>query len=146
MRRYEGLKDKGDPKTLQTFADRHKVNLEDVESAAATLRMIDRNLKIGANIDVDFHKKYKRVRVGKLLVPRSFATHCDLICELMDIREEAFWQMIMMEAMALYADKAADVIELANKTISKEEPSAEPSADNTSVADIAKEIVQGDDS
>ena len=125
MKRYEGLAQAGDPKTLKTFADRHKLELSDVESAAATLRQIDRNLNIGPNIDVEFSKKYKRVRVGKLLVPRSFAQHCELICELMGIREEAFWQMIMMEAMALYADKAGQVIELANKTISKEAPDNE---------------------
>jgi len=115
MKRFESLKHSSDPKTLEEFATHTGRDIESVQRAATTLRTLEKGLKNPTTVDEDFSKKFKRVRVGKLLVPRSFAAHAQLVCELMEVDEETFWQLIIMEAMNLYAENAGGIVDVVNK-------------------------------
>ena len=141
--RYDVLKQQNNPKDLHEYAQKYGLKYEYIEAAAQTLRKINGSLDNGPNIDQEFSKKYTRVRVGKLLVPRSFASHVTMICELMNIREEAFYQMIMMEGMMQYADKASGAIDLTNAAYAKENM-RESSPDDKPDENIEPTVVPGD--
>lgn len=103
-------------KSEEQFAEKYKIPLSKVQDMAATIRKIDENWD-GAPMD-----EYARVSVGKLLVPRSFKKHCEMLSEMLNVRIEAVYQLLMMDAMTNYGEKYEAVVEAMNDGIVETAP------------------------
>lgn len=123
-----------DPSTLDEFAIQYGLNKANVQEMADTIQNIDRNWDGAPTAD------YCRISMGKLLVPRGFKKHCEMLSSLLNVRIEAIFQLFLIQTLAEYSKKYGKLMDTLNEGIRNEDNARFPQKDTET---RAIEIIPG---